>query len=233
MVPGMSDFQDQDDDDTSHDAHLERLLMAAKDGDDKALNRFLTEMRKELRPRAHGKLPAEVRQREDTSDLVQDTLIECLEYLARFRGNTIEEWRASMQRILKNNTKDTLRSQLMALRRAVRSERSLDDPNQGLKVKPQLVTPDDSPSEQLARKEQTAQILAAIQKLPEQQRKAINLWLANYSFQEIAEELRVTETAAQSLVRHAKEALERMLTGAIGLVRHAKEVLGRKVRNTP
>ena len=211
MVTVMSSPHDKADADKIRHAQLEQLLMAAKDGDEKALNTLLTEMRRELRSRAHGKLPPEVRVREDTSDLLQDTLMESLQYLARFRGSSIEEWRVSLVRILRNNTKDTLRAQLRAVCRAARAERSLDDPNNSPGLMPQLVSPDTSPSQEVAKNEELALLHAAIPKLPEQQRKAVNLWLLSYTFQEIAEELEITESAARSLVRHAKEALRRML----------------------
>lgn len=216
MVSVMSSPHDKADADKIRHAQLEQLLMAAKDGDEKALNTLLTEMRRELRSRAHGKLPSEVRVREDTSDLLQDTLMESLQYLARFRGSSIEEWRVSLVRILRNNTKDTLRAQLRAFCRAAWAERSLDDPNNSPGLMQQLVSPDTSPSQEVAKNEELALLHAAIPKLPEQQRKAINLWLLNYTFQEIAEELEVTEAAAQSLVRHAKEALRAMLGGTEG-----------------
>jgi RNA polymerase sigma-70 factor (ECF subfamily) len=215
IVDLMSSKNGSADSEKKRREYLESLLLTAKEGDMAALDRLLGELREELRRYATGKLGAHVRVREDTSDLLQGTLKQSIEDFHKFQGHTIEEWRAYMLQILRNNTKDTLRAQLGAVCRTVKAEHSLDDPNDGPKLQQQLVDTQTSPSAKAIRNELYEKIQPAIAALPPDQRKALNQWQVGYSYQEIAEDLGKTVSAAQSLVKHALQTLRENLPGKL------------------
>ncbi len=213
MVATMANDRDEVELRKQHLAYLDTLLIAAKNGDSTALGTLLRELLEDVRRRATGKLGTRVRVREDTSDLVQKTLLQSIEDFHQFQGKSFLELRGYLREILKNNTIDTLRAQLGAFCRSVSAERSLDDPDDGPKLQAMLVDPDTSPSGRAARNELYAKLQPHIDKLPTDQRKALGLWKLGFSYQEIADDLGKTVSAAQSLVKHALQTLrERMIS---------------------
>jgi len=196
--------------------YLDGLLARAKSGDEEALNTLLGELRPYLKTIANRKLDRRVRIRKDPSDLVQETLVQGFLDFGRFAGATMEELRGFLKTILKRNAIDTLRGELDAFRRSVTAERSLDEPGGGNKLRDQLVNEHTSPSGIVARNQQTELLLAAIAQLPDAQRKALNFWKLGFTYQEIAEELQRTESAAQSLVKHALKSLREQFPDGFG-----------------
>lgn len=186
---------------------LNDLLLRAKSGDAAALNELLEALRPLLRQWAERLLDPRLRIRLDPSDLTQDSLMEFFHRFAKFQGNTTQEMLAYLRKILARNHIDKLRSQVDAIQRSVGTEVSLngDAGDENLLARLQaLIT---SPSQQVARKEQVEQILQAMRSLPNTQREALMLHIEGYSHIEIAQELGKTESAAQSLVKHALQTL--------------------------
>ena len=183
------------------------LLRRAKAGDEHALNELIAALRPYLKAVAQKKLNPRVRVRKDPSDLVQETLEQGFRDFERFAGATQNELRAYLRKILERNAIDTMRAELDAFRRSVKAEYSLDGPADGAKIKGRLVAELTSPSQRAERNQQMERLLSAMEALPEAQRKALALWQQRYSYKEIAEELQKTESAAQSLVKHALKTL--------------------------
>ena len=61
-----------------------RLLARIRDGDAESLNRLIARHLPPLQRWAHGRLPAGIRDLEDTADLVQESVIQALKHLNHF-----------------------------------------------------------------------------------------------------------------------------------------------------
>jgi len=194
---------------------LDDLLRRAKLGEERALNELVNVLRPYLKTVAARKLPARLRVRKDASDLVQETLEEGFRNFDRFAGATHEELRGYLQRILERNAVDTVRRELDALCRSADAEESLDARQGDGSLKSQFVADQTSPSGRVARSELLDIVMTVMERLPKEQRAALSLWLQRYSFHEIAEELEKTESAAQSLVKHALKTLRERVPAAL------------------
>lgn len=86
-----------------------RLLARARAGDREALDRLFERYGPELRRLAHGRLPREARQRLDTPDLVQDTLLQTFLHLDQFDDRGDGALRAYMRQVLVNRIRDEYR----------------------------------------------------------------------------------------------------------------------------
>lgn len=81
----------------------------------------------QLRPQAKAQLDSQLRARVDASDVVQQTLLEAQRDLPAFHGNVSAEWWAWIRRILENNIAKEVRMHLLAQKRDLRRDQSLDD----------------------------------------------------------------------------------------------------------
>jgi RNA polymerase sigma-70 factor (ECF subfamily) len=156
-----------------------------------------------------GSLLQRYRCHEDPSDLVQQTLYEATRDLGQFRGSTEQELSAWLRQILRRNVLDVLRKRGKGpvIREA--------DITSSFKRTEELVTaPDSSPSERAAREEELCRLAEAIERLPEQQRRAISLKdLSGLSLLETAKEMGVTDAALAGLLYRGRQRLHEMLGG--------------------
>src|SRR5262245_26973640 len=83
--------------------NLSARIEAARAGCTKALGALLGACRPLLVRAAKEQLPADVREKESASDVVQKTLLDAQQGFDNFRGATTEEFRGWMRRILHNN----------------------------------------------------------------------------------------------------------------------------------
>lgn len=192
---------------------LDSLLVRAKGGDGLALNELLEALRPLLRKWADRLLNPRLRIRKDPSDLAQDTLMEFFRTFPKFEGKTQPELLSCLRKILEHNHIDALRAQLHAAQRTLAVEVSLDEPNSGSKLRSGLQAEQTPADLKLERREQLARALAMEEQLPDSQRRALSLWRQRYTFREIAQTLNISEDAAKSLVRHAKQTLKERLPG--------------------
>ena len=184
------------------------LLRRARAGDERALNDLFTQLRPYLKGAAQRRLPEAMKGRQDESDLVQEAMEEGFRDLAGFSGSGDRELLAWFKRVLEANSIDAVRAQMMAARRAVGSERSLDATGVGGGGLADVLAADaTSPSQAVARGEIVARLLIAIEELPGAQRDALRLWQSGHSAREIGQKLGRTEGAAFSLVKHALKTL--------------------------
>lgn len=210
--PGKDSPADSSDEGQPSD---DELLLRAKAGDERALNLLIARLRHYVKKLALRRLPQRVRVRKDPSDLAQDTLAEGFRDFDRFEGASINELRAYLKRILERNAIDTLRAELDAFRRSLDAESSFDAPISGTKLRGQLPAEQTPADLRIERREQWELLLSLEEQLPESQRRALSLWRQRYPFREIAEILQVTEDAAKSLVRTAKQTLRECVPGAV------------------
>jgi RNA polymerase sigma-70 factor (ECF subfamily) len=161
--------------------------------------------RLELDPRLTGKV--------DLSGVVQQTLLEAYQGLARFRGQTVEEVASWLRRILANNLTDEVRK-LHAQSRSVVRERSLEEAldESTSRIEAWLAKEGSSPGQKAGREEQLQQLATALAKLPADQRTAVEMHhLKGHSLREVAEFMDRSRSAVASLIFRGLESLRRQL----------------------
>jgi RNA polymerase sigma-70 factor (ECF subfamily) len=183
------------------------LLLGLRQGNSDAWRALAATYRERLRDMAASALPDEVARRADASDIVQQTLTEVNESFASFRGATLPELFAWIAAILRHNVNDAVRQHVMAERRSVRSERCLEnDSGSGFDVV--SAADQTSPSMAAARAEIQPRLEAALDRLPERQRKAVRMrHLEGRPLADIAEKLGCNPQAAAAVIARGLRAL--------------------------
>lgn len=159
---------------------------------------------RELDPGLRAKLGA--------SDLVQQTFLEAERGFGRFRGQSDEELRAWLHRILRNRAAQEVRRFRSAAKRDVRCEQPLS--SCGADGLPHRVASDvETPSRQLQAAEEESLLLCALSRLPEHYRNVIQLRNnERKSFEEIGELLGRSAEAARKLWVRAIDQLRTAMT---------------------
>lgn len=163
---------------------------------------LLEQYRPRLYRKAMQSLASQVRSRVGASDIVQNTMLDAERGLAQFAGATIEEFeawlftthrRAILREILKHK----------AGKRQVARERRLTDQGPADScVSGDPVASVPTPSAFVMRREQTAQLMRALNELPRAQQDAITLrYLQGHSVPEIADILGRTRSATEGLLK--------------------------------
>jgi RNA polymerase sigma-70 factor, ECF subfamily len=135
------------------------LLTRVRAGDEQALDRLVTRCLPALRRWAHGRLPYYVRDIQDTSDLVQDTILAALKRLDRFEPRHEGALQAYLREALNNRIKDLIRKK-------VRRPAQTDLPED-------VAAPDVSPLEQAIGHQNMERYEAALARLRPSDREAI------------------------------------------------------------
>jgi RNA polymerase sigma factor (sigma-70 family) len=86
-----------------------RLHLKARAGDESAVNALFARHWNPLRRWAHGRLPAWIRARMDTADLVQDVMLQTFRRLDGFEVRRRHALRAYLQQGIQNRIRDELR----------------------------------------------------------------------------------------------------------------------------
>jgi RNA polymerase sigma-70 factor (ECF subfamily) len=154
-----------------------------------------------LDPRLQGKL--------DPSDLVQQTLLKAHQAQDQFRYQGPAEQAAYLRRILANTITDAVR-QFAAGARDVSLERSLEASinDSASRLDAWLEGDQSSPHDQAVRNEQALRLAEALSRLPEDQRRAVELkHLQGLSLQDIASLMGRSVTAVAGLLRRGVDRL--------------------------
>jgi RNA polymerase sigma factor (sigma-70 family) len=140
----------------------------------------------------------------DAEDLTQDTFERFYKMMHEYRGEA--EW-ALLEKIARNVGYNRVRSLTTIKRGAVKPE-SLGAPD-----RPHFepVAPQTDPVERMIRAERTARLRQEIEKLSPGQRHCTQLWLAGYTYDEIAKMLRLSLDAVRSRLRDARRLLQERL----------------------
>jgi RNA polymerase sigma-70 factor (ECF subfamily) len=187
------------------------LLAKARQGDAAALGILLEKYRDDLTRLAHRQLDSQVKVRAAPSDVVQQTCFEAYRDFEAFRGQNKEEFIGWLRRILANNVAETIEYHVLTQKRRTGKEVSLDDSKRfGHRLRENLAADQSSPSKQARRGEAAVELAAAIDALPENQRRAVRLrYMEGCSLAQIARRLDSTEAAAAGLLKRALLALRK------------------------
>ncbi|QEF97143.1 ECF RNA polymerase sigma-E factor [Stieleria maiorica] len=104
-----------------------QLLAGAQNGQGDCLGRLLQLYLNYLKLIARTQLDQKLQARTSASDVVQDTLLEAHRDFSKFRGSCPEEFLAWLRKILVNNLGHIIQRHVLAEKRDIRREISLDD----------------------------------------------------------------------------------------------------------
>ena len=162
--------------------------------------------RSHLNPRNPAKL--------DSSDIVQQTLLDAYAKRDQLRGTSEGEVAAWLREILKHNLADALRNQHRD-KRDVRRERSLEVAidDSFCRTQAWLAAVQSSPSQRAVKQEDLSRLSEALTGLPEAQREAIVLHhLQGLKLTDVATEMGRTEAAVAGLLFRGLKALQTLLS---------------------
>jgi RNA polymerase sigma-70 factor (ECF subfamily) len=122
--------------------------------------------------------------------VVQKALVRGHVAFAQFRGTTAREFLAWLVRIVQNVARNTIRDE-HAPPRDVRRDSPLPENADG---EPQLSADSSTPSRKAGRSEETARVIAAVERLPQPEREVVRLHgLEELSYESVAEKLGTTK----------------------------------------
>lgn len=194
-------------------------MARATHGDVPAREELLTLYRPYLRLIAGRRVPRIVQKRVDASDVVQQTLVDAVRGMPDFRGQTEPEFTAWMMRLLERNLLQSVRNNMLA-KRDIRLEQNWTDGSGSAVIRWHVLAADDSsPMSRVLSGEVALQLAVAIDKLPVDQRTAVELrYIGQQSLQAIADEMGRTIGSVAGLIRRGVEAMQTHLPSEIGRI---------------
>ena len=168
---------------------------------DRAYLRILAGMN--WNPRLTGKLEA--------SDVVQDTLLQAHAQRDQYRGRSENEWRAWLRAILAHKLFDAQRK---LLRRGEELQQSLHAAldQSSARIESWIAAAGETPSNEAARAEHVLRLTEAIARLPDEQRRAVELHhLDGIAVPEVARLMEKTTASVAGLLRRGLAELRQSL----------------------
>src|SRR5262249_36636587 len=154
--------------------------------------------------------PSDLHAKGGVSDLVQETFLAAMQGFPEFRGTTAGEFHAWLSRILASRASNFTRHYRSRAKRASHRERSLDHLGPHGPLHAGLCGNDPTPSSLLQRREEAEVLLRALARLPEDQRRVVELHHRDgLPFQEIARRLGRSEAAVRKRWLRAIERWQR------------------------
>lgn len=197
---------------SAEDEVFARSIQQARNGNAAALNELIATWRTYLLYVANSEIQPHLRQKLGASDLVQSACLDIHRRFADFRGETIDEWRVWLRRLLMHDLQDARRRFLDADKRDISRERSLDD-----RSHPTIDLPsnDKSPRSELIAREEWESMQFALQRLSDEHREVLRLrnW-DQLPFAEIGSLMGRSEDATQKLWTRALNRLQAELDNA-------------------
>jgi RNA polymerase sigma-70 factor (ECF subfamily) len=169
--------------------------------------------REYLRLLARLQLPGYLAAKIDASDVIQQTMLEAHQAQAQIEALDELARAAFLRRVLANNLADLVR-RYRAEARDVGRERSLelDLQQSSARLEAWLAADQSSPSERAAREEELLSLAQAVARLPDEQRRAVELHhLLGLSVEETARELSRSESAVGGLLRRGLKTLRELM----------------------
>ena len=195
----------------------ERLFSSAKAVGGESIGLLLKLYCQHLQILAQTQLDVRLRARVSPSDVVQETLFEAHRGFAQFRGQTEAEFLAWLRRILANNLARAFERHVLAEKRDVHREVSIDEIGASLersaaRFQDIFAAQGASPSSQADQQERLLAVSAAMAKLPDDYQQVIVLrHLEGLSFTIIADRLERSAGACRMLWLRAIEQMRSAL----------------------
>jgi RNA polymerase sigma-70 factor (ECF subfamily) len=181
------------------------LLAEARKGNNQALSVLLDRLRTWIRGRAQVLLGQGLHARMDGSDVAQEVHARIWQEFVEFKGQSVPELRAWIDKILQHHITDCRRHHGAGKRDAGR-EVGGSDPFSD------LAGQGTTPSQGAMRNEQQARLDEALEQLPENQREVFRLrFCEGLSFEEVAHRVGVTASNARVLMVRAMDRLRNEL----------------------
>src|SRR5262245_60359195 len=193
---------------------LERLLSAARAGDEGALGQLLEHYRSYLALLARLQIAARLRGKVDAADLVQDAFLEAHRHFETFRGVNEAEMTCWIRQILAVLIANLLRRYFGTQRRDVRLEQSLADQltDSSRALGDQLAAAQSTPSQGAMRRENAVLLANALDCLPADYREVLILHhLEGHPFQEVARQMGRSLNSVKHLWARALSQLRRSM----------------------
>jgi RNA polymerase sigma-70 factor, ECF subfamily len=177
------------------------LLAQAREGDQAAVERLLSQHREPLRRMISLRLDPALAPRLDASDVVQDVLLEASRRLHDYLQNPAMPFHLWLRHIAKDHVVDAYRKHRRAQRRSLDREQSLLPralaDHSSVEIMGQLLDQDLTPASAAIRRELQRRLEKALTKLDEEDREIILLRVyEQIPNQEVAAFLGLTEAAA-------------------------------------
>jgi RNA polymerase sigma-70 factor (ECF subfamily) len=147
------------------------------------------------------------------SDMVQQAMLQAVQGLEGFRGETEAEFRAWLRRILAHHLCHLDRD-MHRDKRDIRREQSMEQKlaQSSIRLEGLLAGEGPSPSQRVALGEHVVQVSEAVERLPETQREAIRLhYLEGMKLSEVAEKLDKSTGAVAGLLHRGMKTLRSQL----------------------
>lgn len=185
-----------------------RLFRECRRGDNRALGPLLDELRAYLKAKAHDRLGDDIRRRVDESDIVQNTWLDACRSFSQFSGDDPERFRSWLVTILEYNVRDAIRRHRNTQSRSVSKE-------QHAALTVNMVDPKstgDSVLGSVIRGESTAKLHAALESIPERERKFVTMiFFDEYTFKKTADILGCTVSTVFRVLDRGINRLNRLL----------------------
>jgi RNA polymerase sigma-70 factor (ECF subfamily) len=194
--------------------NTDRLLQRATTGDAVAVNELISNHRRYLRKIVDLRMEDELRVRIDPSDVVQEIQFAASQRMDDFLLSRPASFRIWLRRKALDQLVDLQRRHVNAAKRSVRREVKISDRSSMAIARGLFVA---APSQQLRRKEQTAQVHAALESMSESDREVLLLRHAEeLTNSEVAEVLNIDAASASQRYGRALRRLRKKLTTTEG-----------------
>ncbi len=173
-------------------SEIEVWIRQAREGDEASMGRLLSSQKRALKLLARIEIGRHIQGKLDASDVVQETFLEAHRSFPRFEGSVEAQFNAWMRTILARTMANTIRRFFGTQARDPRLERRLADDidRSALSLGGLLADPASTPSQHVARDEQTRLVVEALSRLPDDYESVLVLrHLEGLTFPQIADRM--------------------------------------------
>ena len=199
----------------------DELLVAAKKGDDQAVNRLLEKHRGPVRRLVEMRLDRKVQRRVDVSDVVQEVMVEASGRLEKYLADPVMAFHLWLRQIAWDHIIDTYRRHRVSAKRNMDREQPMSAPGRNdqssAELAIQLCDPGITPAAAAMQHEIASRVEAAIERLNDQDREVIIMrHYEHLSNLEIAEALKLNPPATSMRYLRAIRRLRELLDSEAG-----------------
>jgi RNA polymerase sigma-70 factor (ECF subfamily) len=202
---------------SASDGEIEALFTSARQGSASGLGKLMTLYTNYLKLLVTTQLDQRLRVRVSPSDIVQEAFFEAHRDFPQFRGASSAEFVGWLRRIVVNNILRAVEQHVLADKRDVRREVSLEEMGKRLeqstvRLESLLVAEAETPSHCAVRREREIQLADALAELPDDYREIIMLrHIQGLSFEEVGAHMERSSGAVRMLWLRALKRLRELM----------------------